>query len=38
MLHNWKIPGDFYHGHLIIGLSNSYQYNLENMKEYDIDS
>jgi len=36
VLHKWKIPGGFAYGDMVIGLNNSYKYNLENMKEYEI--
>ncbi len=36
VLYKWKIPGNFYYGLMMVGLSNIYQYNLENMKEYEI--
>lgn len=36
ILHKWKISGCFAHGHIVIGFNNSYRYNLENMKEFEI--
>lgn len=34
--HVWRVPGDFAYGSINIGIDNSYIYNLENMKQYEI--
>lgn len=37
LIYVWRIPGNFVDkDHLYVGIGNSYEYNLENMKEYEI--
>lgn len=36
LLYKWKIPGDFRECSITIGIENSYEFNLENMREYEL--